>query len=300
MRRLMFVFIILALVLQAPKSYSATEPANYCYVPPFAGNMVKPNVLIVMDFSDSMQSRAYSSTNYDPKTTYSGYFEPGKCYKYNSSGQYFEEANCDCPNGIGTSSCISGNLLNWVSATRIDIARKILTGGRRESRDVLVNGRRESRDVLVSEGAEYTIEDKNLNCYFEIKAPQTHNRELTIECPRGVSIISSAKIAVRPSDPSSIKGIIHNFCNTSDPDLPIYKQCQIIMEFMVFASDDRYGVIKVGKNGTIAQLIDAINYGTPTGEKTPTGKALREAYDYYRQIDFYDYASNSNHISKGN
>ncbi len=314
-RKVLFLIVILLL------AFTQTKPAqmsDYCYVPPFISNAVKPNVLIVMDFSGSMQFPAYvpcdflgytqqktancgtsyitssSPAKYDTNKIYSGYFNPNKCYSY--SGSNFVEANCDCSNKIGTSSCISGNLLNWISATRIDIARWVLTGGRSSSS--------QGNTFLISEGAIYTIYDSNLKCQFQITAGQPSNRSLTIRnyngtCPLGNNAINNAQLQIRPSDPSSIKGIIHSFCDTSNLNGQINEKCQLIMEFMVFASDGRYGEIKVGKQATISQLINAINnelpyYGTPTGE------ALWEAYDFYKQSNDNNYEENTAYIGRGN
>jgi len=309
MRRLLFFMVILLL------AFTQTKPAqmsDYCYVPPFISNAVKPNVLIVMDFSGSMQFPAYvpcdfggysnyiaqcgsSYATYNPFQTYSGYFDPNKCYSYSS--QNFVESNCDCSNKIGSSSCISGNLLNWISTTRIDIAKKVLTGGR--------TGQSQGNTFLVSEGAEYTVTDNNLKCKFIISANQTNNRQLTIRnsggnCPLGNNDISNARLRIRPSDPSSIRGIIHSFCDTSDLiNGQIDKKCQLIMEFMVFASDGRYGEIKVGKQATISDLINAINNETPY-YGTPTGEAMWEAYDFYKQSNDHNYEANTAYIGSGN
>jgi type IV pilus assembly protein PilY1 len=267
-----------------------------------------------MDFSGSMQFPAYLPCNfggysnrvalcgtstatssspwrYDPSKTYYGYFDPNKCY-YSPSRSNFEERNCDCSNKIGTSNCISGNLLNWITTTRIDIARWVLTGGRTSTGAIT---------FLESEGATYTINESNLKCRFTISATTTSNRRLTISNYSGTCPISitNANIQIRPSDPSSIKGVIHSFCDTSDLNGQINEKCQLIMEFMVFAGDGRLGVIRVGKNATISSLINAINSETPYWG-TPTGEALWEAYDYYKQSNDHTYESNSAYINRGN
>ncbi len=234
-----------------------------------------------------------SSWRYKTSETYYGYFDPNKCYTYNGSLGAFQENNsCNCANRIGTSNCISGNLLNWITTTRIDIARWVLTGGR--------TGSLGGNTFLESEGGTYTIYEGNLRCIFTISATATTNRTLTISnyggtCPIS---ISNANIKIRPSDPSTIRGIIHSFCDTSNPNGKISEKCEIIMEFMVFAGDGRLGVIRVGKNDTISRLIDAINNETPFWG-TPTGEALWEAYDYYTQSHNYPYASNSAYIRRG-
>jgi type IV pilus assembly protein PilY1 len=267
-----------------------------------------------MDFSGSMQFPTYlpcnfsgyssyvarcgtstatssSSWKYDPSKTYYGYFDPNKCYIY--SGSSFQENSCDCSNKIGTSTCISGNLLNWITTTRVDIARWVLTGGRTSSSG--------GNTFLESEGATYTINESDLGCSFTINATTTTNRRLTISNYGGTCPISitNANIRIRSSDPSSIRGVIHSFCDTSDLSGQISEKCQLIMEFMVFASNGRLGVIRAGKNATISSLINAINNETPYWG-TPTGEALWEAYDYYKQSNDHTYASNSAYINRGN
>ncbi len=307
---LILIFVISSLIFRETP-YVSSGMSDYCYTPPFIGTSLKPNVLIVMDFSGSMQFPAYvpcnftgysnkvaqcgsSTYSYNPNQTYSGYFDSNKCYQYSSS--FFQEANCDCSNRIGSSTCISGNLLNWVTTTRIDVARMVLTGGR--------TSQSQGNTFLESEGAEYTIYENSLKCRFTISATTTNNRVMTISnnngtCPLGNNAISDAQIRIRPSDPNSIRGIIHSFCDTSDLNGQVNEKCKLIIEFMVFASDGRYGEIKTGKNTTLASLISAINnelpyYGTPTGE------ALWEAYDFYKQSNDHNYEANSAYINREN
>jgi type IV pilus assembly protein PilY1 len=292
-----------------------------------------------MDFSGSMQFPAYvpcdfggysgyvaqcgtstatssSPWKYDPSKTYDGYFDPDGCYVY--SGSSFQERACDCSDGIGKSDCISGNLLNWITTTRIDIARLVLTGGRTTSSG--------GDTFLESEGAAYTINDSNLKCSFTIRANSTTGRVLTVsdyngKCPLGNRAINNANIRIRPSDPSSIRGIIHSFCGVLDLDVEdaedaedladmteeytldlnerIMDACRPVMELMVFGGN-RKGEIRVGKADTVLDLIKAINNETPFGDEKPIGEALWEAYDYYKQRNDHPYATNNDYIGRGN
>ncbi len=138
-----------------------------CAVPPFIGTAVDPNVMILLDNSGSMlvaaDNNAYTSdwiyVNLD--NTYYGYFDPTKKYSFHEQGEdnfelrdlifppdvesyyrfyrgfpyyrtyyhygYFYED----PNGEW-----DGNLLNALTTTRTDAARKVLTGGRYVAVDV--------------------------------------------------------------------------------------------------------------------------------------------------------------------
>ncbi|MGB9874459.1 MAG: hypothetical protein ACPLRS_05780, partial [Hydrogenobacter sp.] len=92
MRKVFLLILVLVVAFSAPQVRSASM-TNYCYVPPYVSSAVKPNVLIVMDFSGSMQFPAYlpcnfsgytsyvaecgsSNSTYNPSNTYKGYFDP--------------------------------------------------------------------------------------------------------------------------------------------------------------------------------------------------------------------------------
>lgn len=71
--------------------------------------------------------------------TYIGYFDPYKCYSYNSGANYFQisgytsGASAATP-AVGNHSCIgtwSGNMLNWATMQTTDMFRYAMTGGDR-------------------------------------------------------------------------------------------------------------------------------------------------------------------------
>ncbi|MEW6532613.1 MAG: PilC/PilY family type IV pilus protein [Thermodesulfobacteriota bacterium] len=99
---------------------------NKCRVPPIVASVEKPNVMMLIDFSGSMQfgpywgpdtsgnwGGYYSTTkvanlydesysaetiaSYDKYWDYYGFFDSGSYYKYNSTGDYFEKAAPDGP-----------------------------------------------------------------------------------------------------------------------------------------------------------------------------------------------------------
>ena len=72
------------------------------------------------------------------------------------------------------------------------------------------------------------------------------------------------------------------------------------LELMSFGSDGSdYGTVRASKDGSKAGLFAAFNTLSPKGSATPTGKALWEAYDYYKQVNDHSYAANANDIRKG-
>src|SRR3990172_4625396 len=129
--------VIALLAIWIALNMGATQPAlsgemdQYCSTPPFLGNAVPPNVLIVLDNSGSMNDQAYTG-DYDPTQFasghYYGYFDPTKNYRY-SSNEWHETvlplSSATVANPIG-----SGNLLNWATTRRVDAAKKLLIGGK--------------------------------------------------------------------------------------------------------------------------------------------------------------------------
>jgi type IV pilus assembly protein PilY1 len=162
MKRLFLFSIAISLffILSAPKHIQGAM-TDYCLVPPYVIQNVAPNVMVVVDNSGSMFYFSYfdgftttidtddnqcdSSSNpctefttpgTYPNYKYYGYFNPDYWYDYSSSRFY--------PTAPKTGSGISGeraknstewdgNFLNWVTMRRIDIIRKVLTGGKTTS-----------------------------------------------------------------------------------------------------------------------------------------------------------------------
>ncbi len=283
---------------------------DYCSSPPFLTAPVKSNVLLVMDFSGSMQFPAYYScrfhgyygskvamcgydgevyADYNPDRDYYGYFDPDKYYKYNPSGKYWEE-NPACRNTdrIGKGDCISGNLLNWILMTRIDAALKALIGGKADCDTDFC--------YLRPQGSRRYVRSSNLHCKFYIR-PESYSsgtystKDILISvsdyggsCAIGTFSDRYARVKV---ERSQRKGIIQNNFEL------------VRFGFMVFASDGRYGEIRYGFNEEDLDLLiskiqnEVPYYGTPTGE------ALWEAYDYLKQSNEHYYESNSLYIRKG-
>lgn len=134
---------------------------DYCQVPPYVIQNVPPTIMILMDISGSMFDLAYrdgfatpetdddascTTTNvdnsssraclgYNPNFDYYGYFDSNYWYTYGSgtftrhvpkpgSGLSGSQAK------TSTDAWWDGNLLNWMTMRRIDIIRKVLTGGK--------------------------------------------------------------------------------------------------------------------------------------------------------------------------
>jgi type IV pilus assembly protein PilY1 len=131
MRRRTFAILGLAAAaaLSASLEARAQTLSNYTSTPPFISATVAPNILLLLDNSGSMNSRAYQ-TAFDTATTYYGIFDPTECYQYGSDRfQPDSASNPSTPGTCGASYPWSGNLLNYVSMRRMDMAKWVMTGG---------------------------------------------------------------------------------------------------------------------------------------------------------------------------
>jgi type IV pilus assembly protein PilY1 len=138
-------------MLVVPSGPTVAGMTDYCQVPPYVIQNIPPNVLILLDISGSMLNLAYrdgyqtptntaddrSCTSADPCMEYNwtgrpashryyGYFDPDQWYTY-ASGVFTAAGP---RSGAKQSSYWSGDFLNWLTMRRIDVMRKVLTGGR--------------------------------------------------------------------------------------------------------------------------------------------------------------------------
>lgn len=142
--RLRSAALLLGMLLALPLSlYVPQANASISQVPLFLTNPVPPFAILNMSRSHQLFFKAYtdySDLNGDgvPELTYThsidyyGYFDPDKCYVYSTTDTRFvpsyETTDKYCTT---TDASWSGNFLNWVTMSRMDIVRKLLYGGKR-------------------------------------------------------------------------------------------------------------------------------------------------------------------------
>ncbi|MEM7543457.1 MAG: PilC/PilY family type IV pilus protein, partial [Pseudomonadota bacterium] len=128
---------------------SGATANNYSAQPVTTIASVTPKVMLAISNDHQYFFKAYNDytdldedgtieTTYKHAFEYYGYFDPDKCYTYKSGTfgsttlEHFEpqaftsDRYCDTVSGDW-----SGNFLNWVAMTRMDIVRKIIYGGTR-------------------------------------------------------------------------------------------------------------------------------------------------------------------------
>jgi type IV pilus assembly protein PilY1 len=155
------VLTILAFILISLPSSALSSMDNYCTKPPFISNGAQPNLLLMIDNSASMYDLAYVDNGnapvressycydqtYDSNNNYVGYFEPKTIYSYNFGSGHFEAGGFpgSCSHQISNELCVNivsgspstvdefhakGNYLNWLTSSKLDVQKQILTGGK--------------------------------------------------------------------------------------------------------------------------------------------------------------------------
>ncbi len=299
-----FIFSLSLAATTTPKEVMR----NYCSVPPYMDTSSEPNIILVMDYSGSMQYPAYYeasfsvNVSYNKNQIYYGYFKNGSYYKYDSTNGYWVE-NTSCENDsdkVGTSkNCISGNFLNFITTSRIDISLNALIGGKFEACG--------SGYCLITRGMYRKVYDSTSDCTITLGPSDTYNKyyyyyynssqynssyydmKINISgenCP--ITGISNAWIRIYIDNKP--KGILQK-----SKDLGNYA-------LFVFSGDGRYGEIRVGineyKKAGMNLIVEKIMKEFPNSY-TPTGEALWEAYDYLKQSNDHNYESNSAYINRG-
>lgn len=113
--------------------------------PLFLTGSAEPLIMLTLSNDEQLFHKAYTDfddvdgdrlldTDYKDTINYAGYFDTKKCYAYNS-GVFEPQAAAAGTNGHDcsavTSGRWSGNFLNWVTMTRMDVLRQVLYGGYR-------------------------------------------------------------------------------------------------------------------------------------------------------------------------
>ncbi len=127
------IFALITMITTAAVFY-ADAP---CATPPFLSQSMPANVLIIFDNSGSMTWNAYDEGNCSywsdsdfNKDRY-GYAENDMKYSYNYSEDYWEEDPTASVTAFNPrTGKITGRFYNWITTKRVDVARKVLVGGK--------------------------------------------------------------------------------------------------------------------------------------------------------------------------
>ncbi len=140
--------LVLAWCLLGMLSPAVAQPSmsDYSALPPLSlltrGN---PMIMLTLSADHQLFFKAYNdyddltgdgrpNTTYEKTFNYLGYFDHEKCYVYNATQERFNasgNAPVDTDLQYCASSEWSGNFLNWLTMTRMDLVRYVLYGGYR-------------------------------------------------------------------------------------------------------------------------------------------------------------------------
>ncbi|WP_432460760.1 MULTISPECIES: pilus assembly protein [unclassified Agarivorans] len=168
---------------------------NLADVPLYVATVPAPMVMLVMGRDHTLYYEAYNDasdldgdgvldTTYQPtQIDYYGYFDSQRCYAYNEQQQQFEpgEAATSGSKTCGGAAQWSGDFLNYLTMSRMDVLRSVLYGGLRDvdSSSQTVLERAYIPQDAHSWGKSYTSEAVNhydLSAYTPFDNPLSGNK----------------------------------------------------------------------------------------------------------------------------
>ena len=317
MKRLIYIFFALSLLYVTLQPY-ATDAAvmeDYCVVPPYVIQNVPPNIMIIVDNSGSMFNFAYSDgfntaatgdnnscdnsgspctgfTNPGtyPDYKYYGYFNPDYWYTYTANRFIFTAPKT----GSGLTGARSknaaewdGNFLNWLTMRRIDVIRKVMSGGKGSSGDGA------GYDRLLGEVADCDSRGKyktisNANLY----TPYSGTRKLYVNSSGGAcngSGSGTSSFVIR-NDPSGGDGSgIENTWNVAvRVPTPVEGVLQRVVGAkarigLTFYNTNEGGYVQVYvSGGSLSSTVNQINLTRPSSN-TPLGETVWTTTGYFAQ-----------------
>jgi len=268
------VSLLLAGGLLWPAGVQAISMADYENTPVFVSKAVPPNILLLMDNSGSMASSAYHNNNevYVSTKSYNGYFAPTLCYSYAANKFKPGPARASVAPTCGGATPWDGNFLNYMTMSRMEIAKWVMMGGKCTPRSI--NGTCFPGGTLVQEttdrfvafaaSADGVTPYTGTRCFD--RAGGTLNVYSTSSCSSSITGFTlKAEIASEP------EGIIQQVGNKARFGL------------MEFKGAGDGGKVLADVGGNLISMVNAIE-GTTAATWTPLAESLYEATRYFAQV----------------
>jgi type IV pilus assembly protein PilY1 len=293
---ILLIFPILSGFLTGPDRVHAASMVDYCQVPPYVIQNVPPNVMIILDTSRSMLYFAYRDdmgtpdnvlddnfctnssdpcANFDPAITYYGYFDTGTWYTY-SNNRFLPRALKSA--GAKQASDWDGNFLNWLTMRRIDVVRKVLTGGRAVSGEGSGFSRlRGEAPGDAAAGLYKRVENAGNYIGASASGPRDFHfatgdggEVATFTVKQGGTTEGTFSVALRVPNP--VEGVLQSVVGTrARLGLTFYKE------------DDQGGNVRVYiGGGSLPSTVNQINLSRPSSN-TPLAETLWTVAGYYAQ-----------------
>jgi type IV pilus assembly protein PilY1 len=140
--------VVLLVTLLVTRSVDLTAGSNdydVSQVPLFSGQSDPPLMMLVMSRDEQLFNKAYTDytdlngdglldITYQDAFDYAGYFDSKLCYSY-GTGRFKATGPATGHSCSGQTGRWSGNFLNWVTMSRLDVLRFVLYGGQRSTDD---------------------------------------------------------------------------------------------------------------------------------------------------------------------
>ncbi|MBT0665626.1 Ig-like domain-containing protein [Geobacter pelophilus] len=261
-----------------------TPPAgmgNFCQVPPFAANTaVKPNVLLMVDNSGSMNEFAYKNkgygdsnydTSYDSGKTYYGYFDSTKMFQYDTTSGGFFKINSAA--AIDKTSFWSGNFLNWLTMRRTDLVRKVLVGGKISPRSAST-----ANYVLAHDNPDRDYYKRYVNNYYVIDNGKIYSCGNNSECSSS-NAANTYNVKVYVGDNPPEEGLIIKMVDRINFGIMFFNTGTKFEDNQNNSKDGGYVSVDIGSSGT--NLVTQVENTNPT-TWTPLAETYYEATRYFQ------------------
>lgn len=306
MKRLVFSIIIVSLffALLPLKASDAAVMEDYCQVPPYVIQDVAPNVMIVLDNSGSMFYFSYfdgfnTTTTADdnlcansaspctgftapgtyPTYKYYGYFNPDYWYTYTSNR--FVPSDPKTGSGISGARAKAadewdGNFLNWLTMRRVDIIRKVMTGGAKGTgegtgydrlRGEVADGSSRGIYKRIANAENYTPYNGTRKIVFSTGGSGTSS--FTVRNATDTGNEATFNVAVRV--PSPVEGVFQDVIGT---------RARLGLTFYNLNQGGFVQVVVAG--GNLSSMVQQINNTRPS-TNTPLGETLWTVTGYFAQ-----------------
>jgi len=310
LKKVFLITVFTLLAIFASGGAAVADMRTYCQVPPYVVQNIPPNILIIFDNSGSMFDFAYRD---DFDVTYDCMFSTEACFKYNYTGRldthryygyfnpnqwYTYASNRFSP--VGTiqggvrnptnkpANAWSGDFLNWLTMRRVDILRKIMTGGKPsggvvtgEKPDASARGiyKRITRDeALLYVPNTYTSGNTDAYFFFTFTFG---SGQATFNTTRGNNINGTSTTSIESGIPVNVvvplpaEGVLQSVVGA---------RARVGLMFYNDPSKrNDGGHIPQGiTNASLSAVINQINNTTPDSN-TPLGESLWSAVGYFAQ-----------------
>lgn len=243
------------------------------------------NSYTIYDYNCYYLKNPWPEQSFDSTKEYYGYFLPTYWYTYDSSGGRFVTSRLKTA-GAKTATEWDGNFMNWLTMRRVDVVRKVMTGGKTTTSNRLVTTKADSTTVPGRRGIYKAV--FNAQDYMGCTGC-TGNINVTFDT--GSSDPSSFTAYSGPGNPSSgwtNRGSFNLYVVTPTALVPVSGVLQNVVGTrarlgLTFYNTNEGGFVQVAvAAANLASAVNQINNTTPSAN-TPLGETLWTVGGYFAQ-----------------